>query len=83
MSYAQTTEIVERQPYFLGGEQRTISLSGETRISIIPQAVGMSVLEGSFEIALIRGECIEILGTYCTEGEIQKIVGEIVLSSGQ
>lgn len=73
---------VQTEPYFLGGEHRTIFVNEEARISIIPQPNGMSIHAGLFEIAKLRGERIEIIETYCTEERVQRIIGEMVLSGG-
>lgn len=72
---------VVTEPYFLGGEHRTIYVNGAARVSIIPQAKGMSIHEGLFEIAVLGGEEIEILETYCTEERIATLLGERVLQA--
>lgn len=74
--------MVQKESYFLGGEQRTIFVNEEARISIIPQPNGMGIHSGLFEIAKLRGERIEVVETYCTEEQVQRIIGEMVLSGG-
>lgn len=70
------------EPYFLGGEHRTIYVNHIARVSIIPQANGMSIHEGLFEIAALRGEDdIEIVETYCTEERVLTLLGEMVLGA--
>jgi hypothetical protein len=87
MSYVETvTRIggaveVEIEPYFLGGEHRTIYVNGVARVSIIPQSRGMGIIEGLFEIAVLGGEEIEILETYCTEEKIATLIGQRVLQA--
>ena len=68
--------MVQTEPYFLGGEQRTIFVNEEARISIIPQPNGMGIHAGLFEIAKLRGERIEIVETYCTERSEERRVGK-------
>lgn len=74
--------MVHTEPYFLGGEQRTIFVNEEARISIIPQPNGMTIHKNLFEIAKLRGERIEVIETYCTEEQVKSIIGEMVLSGG-
>lgn len=68
---------ITTEPYFLGGEHRTI-VAGGVKFSIIPQPKGMSIHEGLFEVALIHPTDpeadIEILGTYLTEADILEVI---------
>lgn len=68
------------QPYFLGGEHRKVLVNGEQVLSIIPQPSAMGVHKNLYEIASTVGGGLEVLGAFCSEQEISKIVGEQVLA---
>ena len=72
-------EIVS-QPYFLGGEHRQVLVNGECRLSIIPQPSAIGVHNNLFEIAKVRGENLEIIEAFCTEGRLALIIGEMILN---
>lgn len=71
---------IARMPYFLGGEHRQVLVNGERRLSIIPQPSALGVHSKLFEIAIIRGERLEVVEAFCTEERIAQIVGELVLN---
>lgn len=72
------TVTINTEPYFLGGEQRIIDVVGGLRFSIIPQAKGMDIHEGLFEVALIHpndpAADIDILGSYLPESQVLVVI---------
>lgn len=78
--HTESTLVVESEPYFLGGTHRRVIVNGHQKLSIIPQPSANGVHSKLFEIALISGTDLEVLGAFCTEEEISQIVGEMVLS---
>lgn len=77
------TVTVNTEPYFLGGEHRTIDVGG-LRFSIIPQPKGMDIHDGLFEVALIHPTDpeaeIEILGTYLPESQVLVVILQAMAS---